>query len=386
MIPRILESVLKSVATRHPVVTLTGPRQSGKTTLCRSAFPDKPYVSLEPPDEREFAQTDPRGFLQRFAHGAVIDEVQRVPDLLSYIQGVVDAHADPGRFILTGSQNFGLTEAVSQTLAGRSALLELLPLSLEEIRLFPGTWNDLPTLLWSGGYPRIYDRSIPPAEWLASYTAAYVERDVRQVLQVGDLLAFQTFLRLCAGRAGQLLNLSAVGSEAGISQPTARAWLSVLESSYIAFRLPPMHRNANKQLIKTAKLYFYDTGLLCYLLGIRSSEQLATHPLRGPVFESWVASEIVKLHLHRGQRPNLCFYRDRQGHEVDFVLDRGTELLAIEAKAGATPSVSYFAALSTFAQQFTEIPIRQIVVYAGSETQQRTAGELLSWSDLGSLL
>jgi hypothetical protein len=385
VVERTLAAHLAALARRHPVVTLTGPRQSGKTTLCRSTFPAKPYLSLEPPDEREFARTDPRGFLARVPDGAIIDEVQRVPELLSYLQEIVDARPRRGLFILTGSQNLGLLARVTQTLAGRTAITGLLPLSLDEIRRFPVSPPDLWSVVWTGGYPRIYDQDLPAGEWLASYAATYVERDVRQVLQVGDLLAFQTFLRMCAGRVGQLLNLSGLGADCGITHATARQWLSVLETSYIAFRLPARHVNVRKRLVKTPKLYFYDTGLLCYLLGIRAPEQLEVHPLRGAVFECWVVSEIVKHCLHRGQAPDLSFYRDRKGHEVDLVVNRGHDLVAVEIKSGRTPSPDAFDALTDFRSgdrggRKPKNGERNLVVYGGEASQKRTVGELVPWS------
>ena len=384
MVRRTLEPVLRDQATRYPVITVTGPRQSGKTTLCRATFPDKPYLSLEPPDEREFARADPRGFLARVPDGAIIDEVQHVPELLSYVQSLVDARPRPGMFVLTGSQHFGLVEAVTQTLAGRTALAQLLPLSLDEIRRFPAPPTELPEVLWTGGYPRIYDQHLPPFEWLGNYVATYVERDVRRVLHVTDLVAFQTFLRLSAGRAGQLLNLSALGADAGISQPTARHWLSVLEAGYVAFRLPALHANLRKRLVKTPKLYFHDTGLLCYLLGIRTAGQLESHPLRGAVFENWVVTEVLKYHLHRGVTPTLHFYRDRQGTEVDLLVDLGHAIILAEAKSGRTLPPDAFDALDRLgAEGVTPVPHRHVVVYGGADTQTRTAGEVLSWTDVG---
>ncbi len=261
MIERLLQPRLRDLATRYPVLTVTGPRQSGKTTLSRMAFPDKAYVSLENPAQREFAQQDAVAFLARHPEGAIFDEVQRVPQIVSYLQGLVDEDPRPGRFVLSGSQNLASLDALTQSLAGRTSLTELLPLSLEEIRRFPDPPEDLDTLLWRGGYPRIYEQRLPAHEWLADYTATYVERDVRQLLNVGDLLLFQTFLRLCASRTGQLLNLSSLAADCGISHPTARSWLSVLEATYIVFRLPPFFANVGKRLIKAPKLYFYDTGL-----------------------------------------------------------------------------------------------------------------------------
>jgi uncharacterized protein len=385
MIERLLQPRLLDLATRYPVLTLTGPRQSGKTTLSRMAFPGLAYTSLENPAQREFAQEDPVAFLARYRDGAVIDEVQRVPQILSYLQGAVDEDPRPGRFLLTGSQNLALVNAVTQSLAGRTTLTELLPLSLEEIRRFPAPPPDLDTLLWQGGYPRIYERGLPAQEWLADYTATYVERDVRQLVNVGDLLVFQTFLRLCASRTGQILNLASLAGDCGISQPTARSWLSVLEASYIAFRLPPFFANLGKRLIKSPKLYFYDTGLAASLLNIESPRQLETHPLRGALFETWAVAEIAKAHLHRGRRPRLSFYRDRGGLEIDLVLERGADLIPVEIKSTRTPSGKAFSTIDRFAEVLGSQGPRildRVVVYGGDETQDRSVGRLLSWQNL----
>lgn len=300
------------------------------------AFPDKPYVSLEPPDTRAAVVADPRAFLAQHSAGAILDEVQRVPDLLSYLQGALDATPAPGRFILTGSANLNLLQSVTQSLAGRTALMTLLPLSRDEVLRFGGIDDDLFTTLWRGGYPAIFDRQLPPTEWLGAYVATYVERDVRQLLNVSDLVAFQTFLQLCGGRACQLVNLSSLGADAGLTHNTARAWLSVLETSYVMFRLPPLHVNLRKRLIKTPKLVFYDSGLLCYLLGIREPDQLRQHPLRGAIFETWVIAEIIKSRLHRGLPASAWFYRDRKGEKIDLVVEEGDRLVLVEAKSGQT--------------------------------------------------
>lgn len=389
MIERTLQAHLRELAGRYPVVTLTGPRQSGKTTLCRMAFPDHAYVSLEAPVQRELAREDPRGFLARYREGVVLDEIQRVPELPSYLQGLVDEDPTPGRFLLTGSQNLAVLDSITQSLAGRTALVELLPLGLEELRRFPQPPEGLYPTLWAGGYPRIHERSLPAAEWLANYTATYVERDVRQLLNVGDLLLFQTFLRLCAGRTAQLLNLSSLAADCGISHTTARTWLSVLEASYIVYRLPPFHRNLGKRLIKAPKLYFYDTGLVASLLGIERPEQLETHPLRGPLFETWVLSEITKYHLHRGRRPRLSFYRDRGQLEIDLVLERGAELTLVEVKSAQTPAAAFFSAFDRFAghlnSRTADLPLTiadRVAVYGGEESQDRRGGKLLSWSEV----
>ncbi len=382
MIPRILEARLRELAGKFPIVTVTGPRQSGKTTLCRAVFPGKPYVSLEAPDIQEYARRDPRGFLAERSEGAVLDEVHRVPDLLSYLQPLVDERPDRGRFVLTGSANFALLHSLGQSLAGRTALLELLPLSLEEVRRFPEPPGDLFTLLWRGSYPALYDRGLEAGDWYPSYVATYLERDVRAILSVGDLLAFQTFLRLCAGRTGQLVNFSALAADAGVTHNTARSWLSVLEAGYVAWRLPPFHSNLSKRLVKTPKLHFIDSGLACYLLGIRSADQLREHPLRGAIFETWVASEILKARVHRGLQPGLSFFRDRKGSEVDLIIEDGRALLAVETKSGQTIAGDFFAGLESFMAMAAPRQPKSFLVYGGAETQKRSLAEVVSWSDL----
>ncbi len=302
-IARVLEPRLRRAARQAPVVAVTGPRQSGKTTVCRSCFPGHDYVSLEPLDAREFAETDPRGFLAQHRGPVVLDEVQRVPGLFSYLHEAVDDDPEPGRFVLTGSQHFGLTEAISQSLAGRVAMLHLLPLSLEETRRFPAQTGgqrlaDLWTTVWTGGYPRIHDRRLPPADWLNDYADTYVQRDMRQALQVTNLAAFSTFLRLAAGRTAQELNLSALGADAGVAHPTVRAWLSVLEASFVVFRVPPWLRNFRKRLVKAPKLHFVDSGLACRLLGIR-------HPGPAPRASSArpALRDMVRVRSPQGARP-----------------------------------------------------------------------------------
>lgn len=386
MIRRVLETRLRTLARKFPVVTVTGPRQSGKTTLCRALFPNKPYVSLEAPDVQDFARRDPRAFLAEHPEGAVLDEVQRVPDLLSYVQVAVDEEPAPGRYILTGSANFTLLQSIGQSLAGRTALLELLPLSLQEVRRFPKPPSDLWELLWRGSYPALYDRGLSPGDWYPGYVSTYLERDVRTILNVGDLIAFQTILTLCAGRVGQLLNLSSLGADAGVTHATVKAWLSVLEAGYVAWRLPPFHANVSKRLIKTPKLHFLDSGLVCYLLGIRSPDQLRNHPLRGGVFESWVVSEILKARTQRGLKPNLSFFRDRKGTEVDLVVELGSELLAVETKSGQTVAGDFFSGIESFVSLIASSSLRPttraFVVYGGDQSQSRSSGTVIPWSRL----
>jgi len=345
-------------------------------------FADRAYVSLESPSNRTFALEDPIGFLRTYNSGAIFDEIQRAPGLTSYLQGLVDDDPTPGRFILTGSHNFSVIEAISQSLAGRTAVLHLLPLDLEERCRFPGTSADRPHVMLDGGYPALYDRRPDRDDWMGAYLTTYLERDVRQTLNVGNLLRFQTFVRLCAGRCGQLVNLSGLGADAGVDHKTAQAWLSVLEAGYIVWRLPPWHGNINKRLIKTPKLYFTDTGLLCHLLGIRTPEQLLAHPLRGAVFETWVLGELRKQATNSGRQPEFYFYRDRKGLEVDLVVPtRPGEGVAVEIKSGETIGSDFFSGLA----RFRSIPglsgFRPALVYGGDEGEERSKGEVVPWRE-----
>ena len=383
-VQRDLAPTLLEAARKSPSITLTGPRQSGKTTLAKTVFPQHSYVSLEDPDVRAFASDDPRAFLARYADGAIIDEVQRVPELLSYLQGIIDADPRPGRWILTGSQNLALAESVSQSLAGRTAVHHLLPLARSEVVRFDRHPKTVEAALLAGGYPRIFDRDLDPSDWLRSYAATYIERDVRAVSNVGNLATFQRFVELCAGRTAQLLNYSALASDCGISQPTARAWLGVLEATFIVFRLPPFHANLGKRLVKMPKLHFYDTGLACWLIGIRTPEQLRTHPLRGAIFETWVVSEVAKHRMNRGETRGLFFYRNRDGAEVDLVIEDPSKVTLVEAKSSQTPSSSLFAGARRVQRHLDDASLECdiVVAYAGDELQERSSGRLVPWERL----
>jgi uncharacterized protein len=399
MIRRTLESTLESVARQYPVVTLTGPRQSGKTTLVRAVFPGHEYVSLEEPDVREYALADPRGFLGQFAGSVILDEAQRAPDLFSYIQTLVDRDDAPGRYVLSGSQNFLLLRSISQSLAGRSAILHLLPLSLSELqgraplpladlgREIPGERREIPSaslmeILFRGFYPRIYDKGLDPSVWYSGYYQTYVERDVREILNVGDLESFGRFVRLCAGRNGQLLNLTSLGNDCGISHSTASRWLSILEASFLVLLLRPYHANFGKRLIKSPKLYFLDTGLLCYLLRIQSPEDLRLHASRGSIFESFVISELVKSFLHQGRDPDVYFWRDSSGHEIDAVIDRGSERSAVEIKSAETVVPDFFAGLDFWRNLVGEPEAPAALVYGGDRSFRRGGVTVYSWSAL----
>lgn len=384
MVERDLSPRLRAAADHFPAVTLTGPRQSGKSTLCRAVFPDHPYANLEAPDVRDFASTDPRGFLAQFPDGAVLDEVQRTPDLISYLQPLIDADPTPGRWVLTGSQNFALLESVSQSLAGRSAVLHLLPLSYREVIRFDVPEMGLDEIMLTGGYPRIYDKGVPAADWLSSYAATYIERDVRSVSNVGDLITFQRFIELCAGRTSQLVNYSNLAADSGITQPTAKAWLSILEASFIVFRLPAWSGNLRKRLVKMPKMHFYDTGLACWLLGIRTTQQLRTHPLRGAIFESWVVSEIAKHRLNAGERGGLSFYRDQHKVEADLLVDTQGGIRVIEAKAGQTVTSDLLAPTKRICEVLGEIAATQpMVVYGGDAALARNEVRMVPWSMIG---
>jgi uncharacterized protein len=383
-IRRDLEPELKQRAARSPVVVLTGPRQSGKTTLVRKVFGSLPYRNLEAPDVRERALSDPRGFLSSLPDGAVLDEIQRAPELLSYVQVDVDAHPEPGRWVLTGSQNLLLLSSVAQSLAGRAALLELLPLCAGELRR--GRWlgKNIFEVMFRGGYPAPYQRAERHRDWLADYVRTYVERDVRQVLAVGDLLAFQTFLRIAATRTGQLVNLSQLGADAGVTHNTAKSWLGILEASYIAVRVAPFFRNVGKRLVKTPKLHFLDSGLACYLLGIRTPRELEAHPLRGAIFESWVVSEACKLLRNRNAHGTMTFFRDAHGLEVDLLVERGRDILAIEAKSGQTVAPDALASLDALAQLLPE-KVERVLVYGGDDSYALHDVRVLPYHTLASL-
>lgn len=374
IVPRLLEHPARTLFAKYPVLTVTGPRQAGKTTLCHAAFPDLAYVSLESPDRREFATQDPRGFLHEFGKGAILDEIQRAPDLVSYIQEHVDEAGRNGVFVLTGSQQFRVSEAISQSLAGRTGILQLLPFSIEEVlQLRPDL--DADAMMYAGFYPRIYDQGLDPTQALGDYFETYVERDVRQISEIRNLSGFRTFVKLCAGRVGQLLNMQGLGNDAGVSHTTAREWISVLEASYLVFLLSPLHANLSKRLIKSPKLYFYDVGLAAYLLGIENERQIFTHPLKGALFENLIVMEALKHRYNHGQRSNLHFYRDSNGNEVDLVCSFADRLVGIEIKAGATISGDFFKGLRRLSDLLPQPLAGQMLVYAGDRehTQENVA-------------
>ena len=380
MIKRRLEDKLRVWADQYPVVTVTGPRQSGKTTLCRAVFPDKPYLSLEDLDHREFARDDPRGFLANVSEGAVLDEIQYVPDLVSYIQTAVDDDMRPGRYILTGSRQFEMMESVAQSLAGRTAVARLFPFSFGE--LYGGRAPaSVDEMLYAGFYPRIHDQRLNPTEALSFYVSTYLERDVRQILSVSDLDRFSTLRRLCAGRTGQLLNMSALGGECGVTQNTVKSWLSVLQASGIIKLLRPWHAHIGKRLVKAPKLYFMDTGLACFLLGIHKTEHLTGHPLRGALFETFVVAEARKQRAHAGRADDLWFYRDSHGNEVDLIIGGDPELAAWEVKSSMTVSSSFFKGLSRFEAAVPSLKSKSLL-YAGGSEWVRNNVNVVPWDGI----
>jgi predicted AAA+ superfamily ATPase len=385
MIPRIATSTLERLAKGFPVVALTGPRQSGKTTLVKAVFPNKPYVSLENPDEREFAQKDPKRFLQRFPNGAILDEVQRCPELLSWLQGWVDDRAIMGDFVLTGSAQFDLMAGITQTLAGRVGRVELLPLSAEELSTAHLAPSDLNLTLFQGGYPALYDRDMSPQDWFANYISTYLERDVRQLIAVRDLGQFQTFVKMCAARTGQLLNLSSLGADCGISAVTAKQWLSVLEASYIVTLLKPHHRNFGKRLVKSPKLYFCDVGLAAWLLGIRDAAALDIHAARGALFETHVISELMKQRLNAGRPADLYFWRDHIGHEVDVLIESAQGLQALEIKSGSTFASDWTDGLKKWQKFAGSNSIAPSLVYGGAASYEREGVHVWGWQDTGKI-
>jgi predicted AAA+ superfamily ATPase len=389
-IDRQAHGVLLQRATLYPVVTVLGPRQSGKTTLCRMAFPDKPYVNLEQPDVREFAQQDPKAFLAQFSDGAVLDEIQNVPSLLSWIQVLTDADPRKGRFVLTGSHQLQVSAQVTQSLAGRTAVLELLPLSLSELAkandLSTGKPADVNGLMLQGGYPRIHAQDMPPEVMLSDYFATYVERDVRQLINLRHLREFGQCVRLLAGRTGQLLNQTSLGNEVGVSSNTITQWLSILEASFLVFSLAPWSVNIGKRLVKSPKIYFYDVGLACWLLGIKTVEQLQHHPLRGALFENLVVLEVLKSLRNQGLRDPLYFFRDSNGLEIDLLLDHADGLQLVEIKASQTVSAPLFKNLRTVGTLLGDRLRSQHLIYGGAERQDRTGVEVLPYGQAETLV
>lgn len=387
LIKRKLTHYLLYDSQKSPVIGIFGPRQSGKTTLARATFDKHRYVSLEDLDTRNFATTDPRGFLEEFKneHGIILDEVQRVPSLLSYIQTDVDLHYRPGYYVLTGSQNFLVNQAITQTLAGRIALYTLLPLSISELKQAQVLTATPEAAMYNGFYPLIYSRQENPARWYRDYIRTYVERDVRTLSNVADLDTFQRFMQLCAGHTGQEVNFSSLGSAVGISYNTAKSWLSILQSSYIIFLLQPYFKNFNKRIVKSPKLFFYDTGLVCSLLGIETEEQMRSHYLRGGIFESMIISDLYKNAFNADRLPRMYFWSDKTKHEVDCIMERGTALYSIEMKSGKTINADYFEGLSYWNTLSGGSATTSFIIYGGDENQKRSAGTVLSWRNTDEL-
>ncbi len=381
MIQRIAKVKLIDLASKFKAVAVTGARQTGKTTLVKQVFKSKPYVSLENPDMRNFALEDPRGFLQTYPNGAILDEVQRVPILFSYLQEVLDNSKVKGLFILSGSNNFLLQQTVSQTLAGRVGYINLLPFSISELKKVKLLPTDDDTLMLKGFYPPIYDQEIPPADWCPNYIRTYIEKDVRQVKNITDLIVFERFIKLLAGRSGQELNNSALAVETGVDVKTIQSWIGILESSFIIYLLKPHHKNFNKTIVKRPKVYFYDSAIVCYLLGIRDNIQLQTHPLRGAIFEGMVVTELIKKRTNAGLPINLFYWRDKTGHEIDIIIDNAGKLLPIEIKSGKTINTEFFKNMDYWSD-LSKVK-KSMVLYAGAQNQKRSNGrETLNWRSL----
>ena len=381
MIQRIAKVKLIDLASKFKAVAVTGARQTGKTTLVKQVFKSKPYVSLENPDMRNFALEDPRGFLQTYPNGAILDEVQRVPALFSYLQEVLDNSKVKGLFILSGSNNFLLQQTISQTLAGRVGFINLLPFSISELKKAKLLPNDDDTLMLKGFYPPIYDQEIPPADWCPNYVRTYIEKDVRQIKNITDLIVFERFIKLLAGRSGQELNNSALAVETGVDVKTIQSWIGILESSFIIYLLKPHHKNFNKTIVKRPKVYFYDSAIVCYLLGIRDNTQLQTHPLRGANFEGMVVTELIKKRTNAGLSINLFYWRDKTGHEIDIIIDNAGKLTPIEIKSGKTINTEFFKNMDYWSNLSNAK--KSIVLYAGAQNQKRSNGrETLNWRSL----
>jgi predicted AAA+ superfamily ATPase len=388
MVLRDITPYLKAAARQFSALALVGPRQSGKTTLAQTVFPAHAYVSLEDFDRRERALADPRGFLEEFSSkkGIIIDEIQHAPQLLSYMQTIIDREKKKGFFVVTGSQNFLVNEAITQTLAGRIAFFTLYPFSINELYKADLLPQKIETLLFQGMYPRLYDEKISPVQLHENYIRGYIERDVRQIKNILDLNLFQKFIQLCAGRIGQVLNLSSLGNDCGVDQKTIRAWISLLEASYIIFLLHPYYKNYGKRLIKSPKLYFVDTGIACSLLNIKNAQELSEHYLRGGLFESFIISDIFKQHYNRSQRPSLSFWRDHQGNEIDCIIEQALRVAPIEIKSGKTVNTDFFKQFDYLKSIKDFPPSKNFVIYAGRDDQRWPLGNVLTWQHAGTLV
>lgn len=378
IINRKMRSELLLSAKESPIVALLGPRQSGKTTLAKACFPDHEYVSLEDLDKREFATSDPVGFLERYQKGAIFDEVQRVPELFSFLQTEVDRNDSVGRFILTGSHQFHLVEQITQSLAGRISLLKLLPFSMEELIENKIEVGSLYSHLLKGQYPRVWHKNIRPEKWLSNYFETYIQKDVRQIKNIGDINKFVNFVKMLAARSGQLLNLSSLGNDCGISHNTASSWLSVLEGSFVVFTLNSHHKNFKKRLVKAPKVYFYDSGLACFLLGISKAEELMTHSMRGGIFEGFIISECMKYFLNEGKTPPLYFWRDKTGNEVDLIIENGETLTSVEIKSASTINGDFFKGLEYWSK-LSKIEDSSVIIYGGEDSHVRNKTKIVSW-------
>lgn len=382
MVHRAISEKILQLANKFPVVSITGPRQSGKTTVARALFPDYRYVSLEHPPSRALAEEDPESFLRGYDKGIVIDEAQYVPHLFSYIQVLADEHKRNGEFVLTGSQHFLFMEQITQSLAGRVAIFNLLPFSFEELKNTPWGDHTCEFYLFNGFFPRLYDQEIDPPDFYPNYIQTYTERDARQLVNLSDLSTFQRFLQLCAGRIGQLINQSQIGMELGVDHKTVSRWLSILQTGFQVFLLPPYFENYNKRIRKTPKLYFYDTGLACSLLGIQTVEQLDRHFAKGALFENFIVVELMKQFFNKGLRPQFFFWRDSSGHEVDLLVDFGGALYPIEIKSGRTLNSSFFDGLDYFNQLAALKAQNSFVIFGGAESQSRARGNVRPWNQL----
>lgn len=381
MIPRIASETLKKLAAQFRAVAIVGPRQSGKSTLARTVFPDKVYVSLENPEVKQRAADDPKGFLKHYNTGAIIDEVQRVPELFNYLQQILDESDERGKFILSGSNNFLMLEKITQSLAGRIGYLDLLPFSYPELSTIKSYPKEINDLLFRGGYPAVAYEGVDAKFWFPAYVRTYIERDVRQIKNISDLATFQRFMFLCASRIGQQVNLSNLAIECGIDHKTAQSWISVMQASYIVHLLQPYYKNYSKRIIKSPKLYFYDTGLACYLLSLESAKNLSNHVMRGALFENFIINELLKIRFNQGFRSNLFYWRDVSGHELDLIIDNSQNSIAIEIKSGITLNTEYFKGLRFWSKLNSQS--KKILIYGGDDSyNQESTFDVLSWKDL----